>query len=172
LICLIRSQLDYLHLLTSRHQHRQDHQEGGAPRDPGARGLRDEGGGEVAKLPNLQLPALSLLSDQDGGLGVGPQEPGLVPLLPTPGELVDVITDHQSHVESCGDGTVHEVGNPASPAIPLTRIELGAVSRVRHQVFLWVPRYARTNFVIKDIPVQTICVLLLTFCVALLTHEE
>ena len=96
MICLIRSQLDYLHLLTSRHQHRQDHQEGGAPRDPGARGLRDEGGGEVAKLPNLQLPALSLLSDQDGGLGVGPQEPGLVPLLPTPGELVDVITDHQS----------------------------------------------------------------------------
>ena len=94
MICLIRSQLDYL--LTSRHQHRQDHQQGGDPSDPGARGgWCDEDRGEVTQLPDLQLPALGLLGDQDGGLGVGPQEPGLVLLLLTPGELVDVITDHQ-----------------------------------------------------------------------------
>ena len=80
--------------MTSRHQHRQDHQQGSTPRDPGARGRRDEKRREVTQLPNLQLPALGLLGDQNGSLGVSPQEPGL--LLLTPGELVDVITDHQS----------------------------------------------------------------------------
>ena len=63
-------------------------------------------------------------------------------------KLMSKCSEHQP-VESCGDGTVHEVGNPASPAIPLTRVELGAVSWVRHQVFLWVPCYARANFVVN-----------------------
>ena len=56
---------------------------------------------------------------------------------------------HRWPVKARGDGTVHEVGNPASPAISLTRVELGAVCRVRHQVSLRVPRYTRADFVVN-----------------------
>ena len=59
--------------------------------------------GEVAQLTHLQPPALGLLGDQAGVPGVGPEEPGLGLLLEAPGQLVDVVTDHQTPKEK----TIH-----------------------------------------------------------------
>ena len=51
-------------------------------------------------------------------------------------------------VEAGGGGAVHEVGYPASPAVPLARVEPPAVRGVRHQVAPRVPRHARADLVI------------------------
>ena len=51
-------------------------------------------------------------------------------------------------VEAGGGGAVHEVGYPASPAVPLAGVEPPAVRGVRHQVAPRVPRHPRADLVI------------------------
>ena len=52
-------------------------------------------------------------------------------------------------VKSSGNRTVHEVSNPSTPAISLARVELGAVSGVRHQIPLRITGHSSTYLVIN-----------------------
>ena len=110
---MIRSQIDYWH-----HHHHHDRHQGRPRSDPGARGLRDQGGGEVAQLTHLQPPALGLLGDQAGVPGVGPEEPGLGLLLQASGQLVDVITDHQTPKEK----TIHSFKYVNDACLPVSNL--------------------------------------------------
>ena len=52
-------------------------------------------------------------------------------------------------IKARGDWTIHQVGYPASPAIPLAGVELGAVGGVGDHVALGVPGHSGTDLVIN-----------------------
>ena len=51
-------------------------------------------------------------------------------------------------IEARGGRTVHEVCDPAAPAVPLAGVEPGAVGGVRDQVPLGVSRHSSTDLVV------------------------